>query len=153
MSEEHTEDRGEIIIYRAADNTVQLDVRMKNETVWLTQDQMAMLFGRDKSVIARHIANIYKEQELIKESTIAKYAIVPESRERSYEITLYNLDVIISVGYRVNSQQATHFRKRATQTLKNYLLKGFILDEERWQIVKKLFEDSTSDKGASFEDE
>ena len=130
MSEEHTEDRGEIIIYRAADNTVQLDVRMKNETVWLTQDQMAMLFGRDKSVIARHIANIYKEQELIKESTIAKYAIVPESRERSYEITLYNLDVIISVGYRVNSQRGVQFRQWASKVLKDYLIKGFAVNEK-----------------------
>ena len=107
----HNANRGEIIIYRAEDNTIQLDVRMENETVWLTQDQMALLFQRDKSVIARHISNIYSEGELQKESTVAKFAIVPEKRERLYEVTLYNLDVIISVGYRVKSQRGTQFRQ------------------------------------------
>ena len=125
-----TPNRGEIIIYRAEDNSVQLDVRMENETVWLTQDQMAELFQRDKSVIARHISNIYKEQELSKESTVAKFAIVPKKRERSYEITLYNLDVIISVGYRVKSLRGVQFRQWANKVLKDYLIKGFAVNDK-----------------------
>ena len=125
-----TPNRGEIIIYRAEDNSVQLDVRMENETVWLTQDQMAELFQRDKSVIARHISNIYKEQELSKESTVAKFAIVPKKRERSYERTLYNLDVIISVGYRVKSLRGVQFRQWANKVLKDYLIKGFAVNDK-----------------------
>ena len=101
---------------------------MANETVWLTQQQMSELFQRDKSVIARHISNIFKEGELEKESTVAKFAIVPSSRERSYETALYNLDVIISVGYRVHSQRGTQFRRWATGILKEYLLKGVAIN-------------------------
>ena len=100
------EDKGEIVIYQTQDGTTQLDVRLDGETMWITQDQMAQLFQRDKSVITRHI-NIYSEGELERESTSAKIAFVPESRERSYDVSYYNLDVIISVGYRVKSHQGT----------------------------------------------
>ena len=103
----YMEDKGEIVIYQTQDGTTQLDVRLDGETVWITQDQMAQLFQRDKSVITRHINNIYSEGELERESTSAKIAFVPESRERSYDVSYYNLDVIISVGYRVKSHQGT----------------------------------------------
>lgn len=130
MNEKPIENRGEIIIYRAEDNTVQLDVRMENETVWLTQEQMAILFQRDKTVITRHINNIYKEGELQRESTSAKFAFVPETRERQYDVSLYNLDVIISVGYRVKSQRGVQFRQWANRILKDYLVKGFAVNEK-----------------------
>ena len=83
-----------IEIYRSPEGTVELDVKLENETVWLTQSQMALLFGRDQSVIARHINNIYKEGELDKNSTYAKFAYVPDLRERYYETAMYNLDII-----------------------------------------------------------
>jgi len=102
---------------KAPDNSIQLQVKLDQDTVWLTQEQMAILFQRDKSVIARHISNIYAEGELSRESTIAKIAIVPSTRERSYETTLYNLDVIISVGYRVKSQRGVQFRQWANKVL------------------------------------
>jgi len=130
MNEKPIENRGEIIIYRAEDNTVQLDVRMENETVWLTQEQMALLFQRDKTVITRHINNIYKEGELQRESTSAKFAFVPETRERQYDVSLYNLDVIISVGYRVKSQRGVQFRQWANRILKDYLVKGYAVNEK-----------------------
>lgn len=130
MNEKPIENRGEIIIYRAEDNTVQLDVRMENETVWLTQEQMALLFQRDKTVITRHINNIYKEGELQRESTSAKFAFVPETRERQYDVSLYNLDVIISVGYRVKSQRGVQFRQWANRILKDYLVKGFVVNDK-----------------------
>jgi len=130
MNEQPIGNRGEIIIYRAEDNTVQLDVRMENETVWLTQEQMALLFQRDKTVITRHINNIYKEGELQRESTSAKFAFVPETRERQYDVSLYNLDVIISVGYRVKSQRGVQFRQWANRILKDYLVKGFAINEK-----------------------
>lgn len=111
---------------------------MKDETVWLSQDQMALLFQRDKSVIARHISNIYSEGELQKESTVAKFAIVPEKRERLYEVTLYNLDVIISVGYRVKSQRGTQFRQWATKILKDYMLRGYAVNQRLLNIENQL---------------
>ena len=118
MNEKPIENRGEIIIYRAEDNTVQLDVRMENETVWLTQGQMAELFQKDQSVIARHISNIFKEGEL--EKTQFKYR----------PTTVYNLDVIISVGYRVKSKRGIEFRRGANKILKDYLVKGYAINEK-----------------------
>ena len=108
------ENESDIIIYQTNDGLTKVDVKFEGETVWLSQEQMATLFQRDKSVITRHIHNIYEEGELELESTSAKYAFVPESRGRSYEITYYNLDVIISVGYRVKSIRGTQFRQWAT---------------------------------------
>ncbi len=125
------QNKGEIVIYQTNDGLTKIDVKFENETVWLTQEQMAELFQRDKSVITRHIQNIYKEGELLQESTSAKFAFVPDTRERSYEITYYNLDVIISVGYRVKSLRGTQFRQWATQRIHEYLIKGFTLDDQR----------------------
>ena len=125
------ENESDIIIYQTNDGLTKVDVKFEGETVWLSQEQMAALFQRDKSVITRHIHNIYKEGELELESTSAKYAFVPESRERSYEITYYNLDVIISVGYRVKSIRGTQFRQWATKRIHEYSVKGFALDDQR----------------------
>ena len=99
------------------DETIRLEVRMEDETVWLTQAQMAELFQRDQSVIARHIKNIYKEGELREEGTYAKFAYMGHEGMQRYEVTNYNLDVIISVGYRVKSQRGTDFRRWALQIL------------------------------------
>ena len=128
----HNANRGEIIIYRAEDNTVQLDVRMENETVWLSLNQMAMLFDRDKSVISRHIRDVFKEHELSKEATVAKNATVQIEGDRTIvrQIDYYNLDVIISVGYRVKSQRGVQFRQWANRILKDYLVKGYAINEK-----------------------
>jgi len=123
--------KGDVIIYQTNDGLTKVDVKFEGDTVWLTQEQMSELFQRDKTVITRHIQNIYKEGELLRESTSAKSAFVPDSRERSYEVTYYNLDVIISVGYRVKSIRGTQFRMWATQRLKEYIIKGFALDDQR----------------------
>ena len=132
MNEKPIENRGEIIIYRAEDNTVQLDVRMENETVWLNLNQMAMLFDRDKSVISRHIRDVYKECELSKEATVAKNATVQIEGGRAIvrQMDYYNLDVIISVGYRVKSQRGVQFRQWANKILKDYLVKGYAINEK-----------------------
>lgn len=114
------ETNGNIIIYQTEDGLTKLDVQLHDETVWLSQEQMAELFQRDKSVITRHIGNIYSEGELLRESTSAKIAFVPETRDRAYEVTYYNLDVIISVGYRVKQaiEKATNeYRKWQINTL------------------------------------
>ena len=115
------------------DKGLSLDVRVDpdEDTVWLTKDQMAELFDRDRSVISRHIKSIYKEGELSEKSTCAFFARVPSSRKRSYESIMYNLDVIISVGYRVKSGRGVMFRKWASSVLKQYLIKGYSVDEKR----------------------
>ena len=102
--------KGEIVMYQP-DETIRLEVRMGEETVWLTQQQMAELFQRDQSVIARHIRNIYAEEELDEEGTYAKFAYMGHDGLQRYEVTHYNLDVIISVGYRVKSKRGTKFRQ------------------------------------------
>ena len=127
-----------VVVYRTEDNSIQLQVKLEHESVWLTQDQMAELFQRDKSVIARHISNIYAEGELDKESTVAKFAIVPEKRERQYEVTLYNLDVIISVGYRVKSKRGTQFRQWALKIIKDYLLKGYAVNQQLLHLEERI---------------
>lgn len=128
----HNANRGEIIIYHAEDNTVQLDVRMENETVWLNLNQMAMLFDRDKSVISRHIRDVFRERELSKEATVAKNATVQIEGGRAIvrQMDYYNLDVIISVGYRVKSQRGVQFRQWANRILKDYLVKGYAINEK-----------------------
>ena len=118
MNMNENQNRGEIIIYRAEDNTIQLDVRMENEMVWLTQDQMAALFGRDRTVIGRHIRNVFKEDELDESLVCAKFALPKKYGRREgfaqeVESVVYNLDVIISVGYRVKSQRGVQFRQWA----------------------------------------
>ncbi len=119
-----------IEIYRSQDGSVQLNVKLENETVWLTQSQMAELFGRDRTVITRHINNCYKEGELDKNITCAKFAHMGKDQDQTYETTMYNLDVIISVGYRVKSIQGTRFRQWATSVLKQYLIKGYVINQQ-----------------------
>ena len=119
-----------IEIYRSQDGSVQLNVKLENETVWLTQSQMAQLFGRDRTVITRHINNCYKEGELDKNITCAKFAHMGKDQDQTYETTMYNLDVIISVGYRVKSIQGTRFRQWATSVLKQYLIKGYVINQQ-----------------------
>ena len=119
---------GEIVMYQP-DETIRLEVRMGEETVWLSQAQMAELFQRDQSVIARHIRNIYKEEELDEEGTYAKFAYMGHDGLQLYEVTHYNLDVIISVGYRVKSKRGTKFRQWANKVLKDYLLKGYVVNQ------------------------
>ena len=119
-----------IEIYRSQDGSVQLNVKLENETVWLTQSHMAELFGRDRTVITRHINNCYKEGELDKNITCAKFAHMGKDQDQTYETTMYNLDVIISVGYRVKSIQGTRFRQWANSVLKQYLIKGYAINQQ-----------------------
>lgn len=119
-----------IEIYRSQDGSVQLNVKLENETVWLTQSQMAELFGRDRTVIARHINNCYKEGELDKNITCAKFAHMGKDQDQMYETAMYNLDVIISIGYRVKSVQGTRFRQWANSVLKQYLIKGYVINQQ-----------------------
>lgn len=132
MNEKPIENRGEIIIYRAEDNTVQLDVRMENETVWLSQQQMVQLFNSTKQNISLHIGNIFREGELRKEATVKEYLTVQTEGNRQIcrKVLYYNLDVIISVGYRVKSQRGVQFRQWANRILKDYLVKGFAINEK-----------------------
>ena len=125
------EEKNQIIIYQTADNQTQIDVRMENDTVWLTQAQMAELFQTDRTSIVRHINNIYKTQELDKESTCAKIAQVQMEGKRKIirSIPFFNLDMIISVGYRVNSKRGVQFRQWANRVLKQYLIKGYAVNE------------------------
>ena len=122
----------QIEIYRSQDGSVQLNVKLENETVWLTQSQMADLFGVDRTSIVRHIRNIYKSEELEENSTCAKNAQVRIEGQRQIvrEIPYYNLDMIISVGYRINSKNATSFRRWATSVLKQYLIKGYVINQQ-----------------------
>jgi hypothetical protein len=115
------------IIFKTQDESISVDVRLENETVWITQDQMAILFERDRTVIVKHIANVFSEGELDEISNVQKMHI-PNSDK---PVKLYNLDVIISVGYRVKSQRGAQFRIWATQRLKEYIVKGFTMDDER----------------------
>ena len=119
-----------LLLYESQDGTIKIDVRFEGETVWLSLDQMASLFSRDKSTISKHIKNIFTEGELAQQSVVANFATTA-SDGKTYQIAHYNLDVIISVGYRVKSKQGTLFRQWATQRLRDYLIKGFALDDER----------------------
>ena len=128
MSENNTE----LIIYQTEDGTTKIDVHMENETVWLSLDQIAELFQRDKSTISRHIKNVFADGELLEEATVANFATVQMegSREITRNITHYNLDVIISVGYRVKSLRGTQFRIWANSVLREYLIKGFAMNDD-----------------------
>lgn len=120
-----------IVVYKSDDGIVQLDVQVADETVWLTLNQLAMLFDRDKSVISRHLRNIYVEGELSREATVAKNATVQNESGRMVvrQIEYYNLDVIISIGYRVKSLRGTQFRQWANKVLKDYLLRGYSINQ------------------------
>ena len=124
--------KNEIIIFE--NQSVKLEVNMKDETVWLTLDQMTKLFGRDKSVISRHIKNIFEDNELKRDSVVANFATTA-SDGKTYHVDYYNLDVIISVGYRVKSKNGVLFRQWATKVIKDYMLKGYAINQKRFCVV------------------
>lgn len=125
-------DNGQIILFQTQGGETKIEVRLANESVWLTADQMAELFQRNKSTISRHIKNIYESAELEQNRTVAFFATVQSEGDRKVErnIAYYNLDMIISVGYRVNSHRGVQFRQWATQVLKEYMIKGFALNDD-----------------------
>jgi hypothetical protein len=125
-----TENTGEILLYQTEDGETRIEAKLVDESVWLSLNQMADLFQRDKSVIYRHISNVFEEGELPQDSVVANYATTAADG-KTYQVDFYNLDVIISVGYRVKSHRGTQFRIWATQRLREYLIKGFTMDDER----------------------
>lgn len=131
---------GEIVLYTAPDGTTSLDVKLEQETVWLSQVQMGELFTKDRRTISEHIGNVFKEKELSKKRTIRKFRIVQKEGGRSVEraVDFYNLDVIISVGYRVKSQHGTQFRIWATRVLRDHLLKGYTVNERRLRDLNQV---------------
>lgn len=129
-------DRGEVILYQSEDGNVHLDVRLENETVWLTQEQLCLLFNKAKSTISEHISNIFKEGELERSMVVRNFRTTTPhgaiaGKTQNQDVLLYNLDVIISVGYRVHSVAGTRFRQWATQRLREYIVKGWTLDVNR----------------------
>lgn len=131
-------EKGEILIYQNQDGNIKIDVRLEDETVWLTQLQMGVLFGKNKRTISEHIGNIFKEGELDENVVVRNFRITTphgaiEGKTQESKVNLYNLDVIISVGYRVKSPQGTQFRIWATQRLKEYIIKGFALNDDRFK--------------------
>ena len=131
---------GEIILYTTPEGTTRVEVFFQDETFWLSLNQIAELFQRDKSVISKHISNIFKEGELQYASVVAKLATTAADG-KTYQVEHFNLDVIIAVGYRVNSRQATQFRIWATQILREFIIKGFALDDERLKQGKRFGRD------------
>lgn len=129
------------LLYTTPSGKIRVDVLFEEESLWLTQKAMCELFDVSKSTISEHLSNIYECGELYKESTVRKFRTVQKEgiREVSRESNFYNLDAIISLGYRVNSSKATQFRIWATQTLKEYVIKGFVLDDDRLKEAKTLF--------------
>ena len=119
----------DILIYQIQDGEIKIETRLENETVWLTQAQMVELFGKSKSTISEHIKNIFIEKELVRESVVRDFRTTA-SDGKIYVVTYYNLDVIISVGYRVKSLRGTQFRIWATQRLREYIVKGFIMNDD-----------------------
>lgn len=130
MRKNSQKSQSEIILYQSQDGSTKIDVVLENETVWLSQDQMAKLFQTDRTSITKHIKNIFETKELDQKITSAKFAQhLPDGRV--YQVTSYNLDVIISVGYRINSIRGTQFRIWATQKLREYLVKGFVMNDSQ----------------------
>ena len=127
---ENMEQKSNIIIYTTEDGLTKIETTFDEDTVWLSIDQMAELFQRDKSTISRHIKNVFSEGELVRESVVANFATTAADG-KTYQVDYYNLDVIISVGYRVKSKRGTQFRIWALNVLKEYMRKGFALDDER----------------------
>ncbi len=121
---------GKVVVYEAPDGSIRVDVRLEGETVWLSLNQMAELFGRDKSVISRHLHNVFRSDELKREAVVAKNATTAADG-KTYQVEFFNLDAILSVGYRVNSRCGTQFRIWATRTLRDHLLRGYTLNEHR----------------------
>ncbi|MBQ3008334.1 MAG: virulence RhuM family protein, partial [Oscillospiraceae bacterium] len=120
----------DLILFQSNDEIITLPVNIDSETVWLSLDQMAQLFDRDKSAVSRHISNIFKEKEIEKNSVVAKFATTAADG-KTYKVNYYNLDVIISVGYRVKSQRGVEFRHWANSVLKDYILKGYAVNDSR----------------------
>ena len=129
------EQQKNIAIYQSADGKMQIDVHLQEQTIWLSLDQISSLFQKDKSTISRHIKNVFLSEELDKESVVANFATTAKDG-KTYQVDYYNLDMIISVGYRVNSKIATQFRKWATSILKQYLVDGYAINEKRFQEQK-----------------
>lgn len=127
---------GEILLYQAPDGSVKLDVRLEKETIWLNLNQIAALFQRDKSVISRHLRNVFREGELDRESVVAFFATTAADG-KTYQVEYYNLDAILSVGYRVNSKCGTQFRIWATQVLREHILKGYTVNARRLQELRQ----------------
>jgi len=127
---EEPEKKSEVVLYQTKDGRTRVEVQFRGETAWLSLNQLAELFQRDKSVISKHIKNVFEEGELKAESVVANFATTAADG-KTYQVDYYNLDVIISVGYRVKSHRGTQFRIWATQRLREYLIKGFTLDDER----------------------
>ena len=136
-SESMIEVKNEIVVYQP-NETIRLEVRLENETVWLTQEQIANLFGTKRPAITKHLANIYKSGELEREGTCSILEHMGNDGKQSYRTMFYNLDAILSVGYRVNSRNATLFRRWATQVLKSYLLKGYAINTRLAQLEDKV---------------
>ena len=132
-------DNNEIILYKSNESSTKIEVKVENETVWLTQAQMVDLFNSTKQNISLHINNIFKEGELEKESVV-KYSLTTAKDGKNYKTAFYNLDVIISVGYRVKSKQGTQFRIWANKILKEYLLKGYVLNNRIEKLEEKIKE-------------
>ncbi len=132
--------RGDVILYRSHDGTVKVEVLFDEDTFWLTQKRMAELFAVDRSVITKHLSNIFDEGELDSEAVCAKFAHTADDG-KTYQVQFYSVDAVISVGYRVNSLQATQFRIWATQTLKEFVVKGFVLDDERLKLNTRFGKD------------
>ena len=143
MSDFEKPNEGELILYQTQEGAVRIEVLYESETFWLNQKKIAELFGVDLRTISEHLQNIYASGELAEQATLRKIRRVQQegNREVSREIEFYNLDAIISVGYRVNSAQATRFRIWATQTLREFVIKGFVLDDERLKLNKRFGKD------------
>ena len=133
MQNDDSNKKGDIIIYQSEDGLTRIDVRLEQESVWLTQQQMADLYHSSRTNVVEHIQHIYEEGELTEDSTCRKFRQVQQEGKRfvSREIPYYNLDMIISLGYRVHSRVATQFRRWATERIKEYIIKGFTMDDER----------------------
>lgn len=123
---------GEVLVYETPEGDVRVDVRLERETVWLRQDQMSQLFGRERSVVTKHVRNVFREGELDPKSVCANFAHTAADG-KTYQVEHYNLDVIISVGYRVKSAQGTRFRQWATRTLRDHLVRGYTLNRQRFE--------------------
>jgi hypothetical protein len=132
------DDFNEILLYTTSNGKVKVEIYLQNETVWLTQQKIADLFGVERSVVTKHLRNIFQSNELLEDSVCAIFAHTAVDR-KTYNTQFYNLDAIISVGYRVNSVRATHFRIWATERLKEYIIKGFTMDDERLKSPNNIF--------------
>lgn len=140
---DQTPQEGELLLYRTANDSVRVEVLYESETFWLDQRRLAVLFGVDVRTVSEHLRNVYDSGELAEETTFRKIRMVRTegNREVTREVSHYNLDAIISIGYRVNSAQATQFRIWATQTLREFIVKGFVLDDERLKLNKRFGKD------------